>query len=197
MSIVTILFARKDSIYKMLPGCDVYDADRDALKWPGGNSLVAHPPCRAWGNLRHMAKPRPGEKELAVWSINQIRKWGGVLEHPKRSQLWPYMNLPIGTQRDKYGGFSLLVDQLWWGHRAQKATLLYVCGCEPKSLPPIPLSLEYAQYTISTDSKTNARRKKYNLPLMIEVKKCEREATPIAFAEWLIDLAKKCNGRNT
>ena len=76
---VAVLFARADSIYKTLPGCDVWDIDRDARKWPGGAPIVGHPPCRAWGGLRHMAKPRPDEKALATWCVDQIRKWGGCL----------------------------------------------------------------------------------------------------------------------
>jgi hypothetical protein len=46
---VAVLFARADSIYKTLAGCDVWDEARDALKWPGGAPIIAHPPCRAWG----------------------------------------------------------------------------------------------------------------------------------------------------
>jgi hypothetical protein len=59
---VSALFVRKDSIYKEL-GVDCWDAERNALNWPGGNPLIAHPPCRAWGQLSHWAKPLPGEKE--------------------------------------------------------------------------------------------------------------------------------------
>ncbi len=33
---VAVLFARQDSVYKQLPGTDVWDIDRDARKWPGG-----------------------------------------------------------------------------------------------------------------------------------------------------------------
>ena len=62
---VAVLFARADSNYKQLPECDVWDAERDARKWPGGCPVVAHPPCRAWGRLRHFAKPRDDEKDLA------------------------------------------------------------------------------------------------------------------------------------
>jgi len=61
---VAVLFARKDSIYKQMPDVDVYDIDRDARTWPGGCAVVAHPPCRGWGGLSHMAKPRHGEKDL-------------------------------------------------------------------------------------------------------------------------------------
>ena len=182
---IAVLFARSDSIYKTFPDCDVYDMERDARKWPGGTSLVAHPPCRAWGGLRHMAtRVRPDEKELAIYSINQIRKYGGVLEHPRRSSLWPHMGLPKpGAGFDSFGGFSIGVYQQWWGHKAEKATLLYICGCKPTDLPPIPLTLDYAQYVIGTS------KKRRHIP---ETKKWEREATPIAFAEWLCEVARRC-----
>jgi hypothetical protein len=186
---VAVLFARKDSIYKTIDACDVWDIDRDALKYQGDFPVIAHPPCRAWGGLRHLAKPRDGEKDLAPWAVNQVRKYGGVVEHPKRSQLWPVMGLPIGRTRDEFGGFSLLVNQLWWGHRAEKATFLYICGCDPKDVPIIPLSLEYAHFVIGT----HGRRKDNFRKAGREVKKSEREATPPAFAKWLVELALKCS----
>jgi len=74
---VAVLFARRDSIYKTMPDCDVWDIERDARKWPGGCPVVAHPPCRAWGQLSHMANPRPDEKELAIFAVDQVRKFGG------------------------------------------------------------------------------------------------------------------------
>lgn len=192
MSNVVVLFARKDSVYKSLPACDVWDAERNALSWPGGASIVAHPPCRAWGGLRHMANPRPGERELAIWAVAEIRKWGGVLEHPKRSQLWPELNLPLGREPDEYGGFTLAVDQFWWGHRAQKSTLLYICGCDLKDIPPIPLVMGCAQYVVGT----SGRRKDGCRKVGREITKRERESTPPQFAEWLVELAKRCGGNN-
>lgn len=73
---VAVLFARADSIYKTLPGCDVYDIDRDARTFPGGMPVVAHPPCRMWGKLRQFAKGRPDEKDLARFAVAMVRQWG-------------------------------------------------------------------------------------------------------------------------
>ena len=75
--IVAVLFARRDSVYKTLPDLDVWDEPRDARKWPGGTSLVAHPPCRAWGRFKKFAKPAPHEKQLARDAVAHIRRWGG------------------------------------------------------------------------------------------------------------------------
>lgn len=44
---VAVLFARADSVYKTLPGCDVWDEARDARRWTGGVPLVAQPRNRA------------------------------------------------------------------------------------------------------------------------------------------------------
>lgn len=117
---VAVLFARADSHYKALPDCDVWDIERDARKWPGGMPVVAHPPCRAWGRLRMFANPRKGERLLATWAVRQVRTWGGVLEHPVGSLLWPKAGLPAPGQRDRFGGWTLPIVQQWWGHRAER-----------------------------------------------------------------------------
>ena len=63
---IAVLFARNDSRYKQLEGYDVYDIDRDARNYNGTNPVIAHPPCRAWGRLSHMANPRPDEKDFTL-----------------------------------------------------------------------------------------------------------------------------------
>ena len=74
---IAVLFAKADSNYKNIPGVDVWDAERDARSWPGGTPVVAHPPCRGWGKFRMRAKPRKGERALAIFAVRQVRKWGG------------------------------------------------------------------------------------------------------------------------
>ncbi len=184
---VSVLFARQDSVYKTL-GVDVWDIERDARLWPGGNPIVCHPPCRAWGQLSHMAKPRPYEKQLAIFAIEMIRKWGGVLEHPRASKLWPHMELPMPGEIDEYGGYSICVNQSWWGHLAAKNSLLYIVGCQKKDLPKLPIRFDAITHTVSSKIKkyTGRRVKK-------ELSKKQREETPIEFAKWLINVAQNCN----
>lgn len=171
---VAALFVRSDSHYHNMPGVDAYDFNRNALTWLGGCPVVAHPPCRSWGKLRHFAKPREGEKELTLWAADQVRKYGGVLEHPLGSQIRKAANLPQPGKKDSFGGFLLGVNQSWWGHRAEKATLLYIVGCSPSEIPPIPYSLNYAETTVENLSRR------------------QREMTPLSFAEWLVELAARC-----
>ena len=183
---VAALFVRHDSVYKTAPGVDAWDAERDARLWPGGCPAVCHPPCRAWATLRHHAKPRPGEKELALWSVAQVRQHGGVIEHPHRSTLWPAAGLPEPGQRDAWGGWTLTVDQHWWGHRAQKRTRLYIVGCEPGDIPVMPLALGEATHTVGLWS---GRNKATCRP---SISKPEYEGTPPDFARWLVELARRC-----
>lgn len=184
---VAILFVRADSNYKALPGCDVWDEARDARNWPGGSPLVAHPPCRAWGRLRTFAKPLPHEKDLARAAVAHVRKWGGVLEHPASSTLWPDQGLPAPGTRDEFGGWTLPVFQHWWGHRAEKATLLYIVGCEPRDVPPIPYRMDEPTHVVQSRKRSGCRP---------HITKAEREHTPPALAEWLVELARRCKPFN-
>jgi len=187
---VAVLFARADSIYKTLPGTDVYDIDRDARNYAGSWPVVAHPPCRAWGRLSHMAKPRPDEKDLARWAVAQVRKLGGVLEHPSGSKLWPEMGLPKPGLIDEFGGWTLPVHQSWFGHKAEKSTLLYIVGCKPGDEPVMPIVLGKALYVVASSLHRN-KKATWARP---EIPDAEREHTPTEFAMWLVELAKRCGG---
>ncbi len=181
---VAVLFARADSVYKTLVGADVYDIERNAKTWTGGCAVVAHPPCRAWGRLRYFAKPRKGERGLAIWAVRQVRTWGGVLEHPAGSRLWLKAGLPLPGSRDRFGGWTLPVHQHWWGHRAEKATWLYIVGCEPVDLPAMPLVLGEPTHVVQSSKSGRPH-----------ITKAEREHTPPQLAEWLCDLAARCEVR--
>jgi len=186
---ITILFVRTDSIYKTM-AVECWDAERDATQYQGPGPIVAHPPCRAWGCLRKFARPRPGEKGLALWAVDKVRECGGVLEHPCGSRLWPEAGLPRpGKDGDQFGGFTLDVDQHWWGHRAQKRTWLYVCGCKRNEIPSMPIRITQAPCVITNMHGLRSGMTGYRK----EVTKREREATPKEFAEWLIEVASRCS----
>lgn len=184
---VAVLFAREDSCYKALPGVEVFDAERDARTYDGPWPVVAHPPCRAWGRLRAFAKPRPDERNLGRLAVALVREFGGVLEHPAGSTLWPAQNLPRPGERDAFGGWTLAAPQKWWGHRAEKATWLYVVGCEPRDQPDMPLVLGEAAYVVQSRKRDDYRP---------HITKAEREHTPPELASWLVELANRCKGHN-
>jgi len=187
-----VLFVRRDSDYKTMD-CDVYDIDRDARTFRGGQSVVAHPPCRLWSTLRAFSTAPIEEKELAVLAVDQVRQWGGVLEHPINSTLWSHIPLPDRLDVDAWGGFTIPIAQWWFGHRAAKWTKLYICGCAPSRLPPMPFRLGDADRVV-----TNRSGLRSGMPgFKREVTKRERDATPPALAEWLLAVARMCGpGRN-
>lgn len=181
---VTVLFAHRDTHYRSFTGVEVYDETRDARTWPGGTPVIAHPPCAQWGRLRKLAKVNFEEKALGLLAVAQVRKWGGVLEHPAGSSLWPAAEMPAPGQSDEYGGWTLDVDQVIWGHPAQKHTWLYICGCRPEAIPLVP-----APGRMPTHCITSSRNSFYKLP---ELSKRMRELTPPDLCAWLIVTARRC-----
>ena len=109
--------------------------------------------------------------------------FGGVLEHPHGSTLWNEMCLPAPGKRDSAGGWTLPVLQFWWGHRAEKATDLYIVGCEPKDLPPMPFVMGEPTHVVQSRKRFDHRP---------HISKAERQHTPLAFALWLVELARRC-----
>ena len=183
---VAALFVRADSIYKTMAGVDAWDELRDARGWPGGTPLVAHPPCRLWGKLRQFAKATnpEAERQLAIDAVGRVRRFGGVLEHPAESTLWAACGLPTpGRAPDNYGGWTAEIRQCDWGHKAEKLTWLYIVGCHPDELPPLPPRGE----------PTGVIKPQRGVPRDLKiVTKAEREHTPPQLAEWLVELARRC-----
>lgn len=181
---VAALYVRKDSVYKNLVA-ESFDIDRDATLYNGPYPIIAHPPCGQWGKLSHFAYPNPIEKQLALIAINQIRVFGGVLEHPRASKLWPQF-LPLPGSFDSFGGFTISIDQFWFGHKAKKTTFLYFVGCKPSQLPQIPLRFDLIEHGVS-------QGKNKHKPQLREISKADRERTPLNLALWLIEVAQIIN----
>jgi hypothetical protein len=173
---IAVLCAAKNSIYKKIEGVEVYDEARDARTFKGGMPIVAHPPCRAWSAYcSHQAKPEPGERALGPWCVSQLKRYGGVLEHPAYSRLWDELGLPRPGERPINGLWSMKVKQSWWGDKRSKNTWLLFAGLELSDLPEIPFRL----HDPSMD------REQWN-----KMSKKQRAATPEAFARWLVEVAR-------
>lgn len=184
MRTVAALFVRADSVYKTMPGVDAWDIDRDARRWPGGASVVAHPDCGPWAKLRQFCKLPPERAALAPLAVELVQRWGGVLEHPAESTLWAHCGLPLpGRAPDRFGGWTAQIRQCDWGHKAEKLTWLYIVGCHPDDLPDMPppsepTGLIKPQRGIPRDGRKI-------------VTKAEREHTPPPLAVWLVDVARR------
>lgn len=176
---IAALFVSRRSIYRHLPGVEVFDRTRNAANFAGSKPVVAHPPCRLWCKLRHQAgantpaAAKEAEKDLGKWAVEQVMKWGGVLEQPAGSLLWEACQLPrCGDYSDPFC-FTIYVEQAWFGFPTPKATWLLVCGV-PKSLVEVP------SYQLRDRSLTS-----FN-----DLNTFERSRTMEPFARYLCQLAR-------
>lgn len=163
-----------------------YDAARDARGYAGSFPVVAHPPCGPWSVMRHLSKETT--KDCAPLALEAVRRCGGVLEHPRGSTFFAHAGLPRpGALPDAFGGMTFEVCQCDWGHPARKRTWLYVVGLAGP-MPPAPEAREPTHWA---SGSRNAPRG----PVPPGIKVCsaeQRRRTPVAFAEWLLELASRC-----
>jgi hypothetical protein len=61
---VAVLFVRADSVYKMLAGCDVWDIERDARRWPGVGTCSSPPSVQGMGEIAPICKTKAGRKRI-------------------------------------------------------------------------------------------------------------------------------------
>jgi hypothetical protein len=178
-------------IYFGLPGVDPWDRTRDARNYAGPHPVVAHPPCDRWHQLSAVNHKRWG------WKINDddgcfasavlnVRQFGGVLEHPAESRAFRFYHIPEPTTRGWQlsidGDWITEVDQAAYGHRARKRTwLLYHGRCEPPALDWREVD---GTHQIGLFDQVRPQ-----LPVK------ERAASPIAFRDLLIEIARKTLGK--
>lgn len=182
------LYVRRDSGYKKRAAWDCFDADRDAATFNQLLPVAAHPPCRAWGALKHLSfrslpesarePAREQERMLAISAIKVVRECGGILEHPAKSLIFRGgfgSDLPDAGEVDAFGGFTVLIDQFNFGHVAHKLTKLYVCGIDKQLLPDMP-----PQRTDSADRSICG-----NVPGTKRCTQYQREYTPEKLIDWI------------
>lgn len=175
--IIAVLCVQKTTIYRGMPGVEVFDKARDARSWLGGSPAVFHPPCRAWSNkCAHQAKPEPGEKELGLYCAEQLKKWGGILEQPAHSRLFKAAGLPLPNEAGTAQLWTAVVLQEWWGYPTEKRTWLCFSRI-PKKAVQIPIRLQL---------QNRGDRRRWQI-----MSKAQRSRTPKEFAEWLVATARK------
>lgn len=187
---VAALFVDPDGPYPgMHEVASFWDLGHDARNYDGPLPVVAHPPCQLWVNLAHVnykrygkGQNRPGNDHGCFASaLYSVRRWGGVLEHPAKSNAWQAHGLTppgetIGWRQTALCEWVCEVNQAAWGHKARKKTWLFYCGRNP------PLEGRWERPR-GTHQVGWFDRKKPTLS------KREANATPDAFAQWLVDLA--------
>ena len=193
---IAALYVQRGGVYWDLPDVDPWDEARDARKYAGPWPVVAHPPCSTWCQLAHINMARYGHAvgddggcfHSALWSVT---RFGGVLEHPAHSFAWQQFNLPRprrgrwterGTWRGGPSEWVTEVSQRAYGHRARKATWLYVAGAKP---PAVDWSDPEPEATVSYLTNHGGG----DLPRLT---KKEAKATPIPFRDLLLSIARSC-----
>lgn len=113
------------SNYRLIPGLDLWDAERDAYNFAGTNPVITHPPCQQWSQMRGFAHDNPREKELAWFCLEKVQRNGGILEHPRGSSFFHAAGIRP----------TLSVNQSWFGFAGRKTTYLYFVGFKPQAFP--------------------------------------------------------------
>lgn len=164
---IAVLCAHKHSNYFKIPGLEVYDQLRDARTFPGHMPVICHPPCAQWSRMKAFSNDDPEQKALANFCLDELKKYGGIFEHPAGSDVFRELDWPEG-------GKIYSVDQSWWGFPARKRTYLFFYKCKPIAHP---LNFEPVMFVVA--SSKNVKRP--------EMKKSQRAITPIEFNQWLVD----------
>jgi hypothetical protein len=180
---VAALYIDPRGPYPRLLGADAcWDATRDAKKYDGPDPVVAHPPCGPWGVLREHSRYQ--DPSCAPRAFDQVRTFGGVLEHPRYSRAFRHVGAPWpGELPDAWGGRTIAVNQLAWGHRCSKPTWIYFVGLDINAG-------EIREGGKATHILTRDRRLAHRDPRP-EVTSRGRSLTPPDFAAWLIQLARR------
>jgi hypothetical protein len=147
---IAALFVREGGCYYGLPNVDPWPESRDARKYDGPYPVISHTPCPRWGKmwfgqplhvkLTGERKKKGDDGGCFEFSLDTVRRVGGIIEHPWGSYAWPHFGLNVPPREggwvnaDFLGGWTCCVEQGRYGHYARKPTLLLAYGCELPSL---------------------------------------------------------------
>jgi len=192
---VAALFVDPKGIYAEFPCVDPWDASRDARLYSGPHPVVAHPPCARWCQLAGLVEAVHGHKRgddggCFAAALEAVRKYGGVLEHPAWTLAWPAFGLSpppaFGWQKNIDGSWVCEVAQSAYGNPCRKLTWLYYVG----DAPPEP-----AIWTRPKRTKAVSQLRNHWNAVVPRASKREASATPRAFAEFLLRLARSAQRR--
>jgi hypothetical protein len=202
---IAALFVETGGCYFGLPDVDPWDIERDARTYSGPHPVVAHPPCQRWGRYWHGSPNNPhqfrkGEDNGCFASaLTAVRNYGGVLEHPAHSHAWAWFGLEtppaVGWGKaDNFGGMTCYVEQGHYGHMARKGTWLYAVGCGTPDLIWGESEQRIHPIALARHGYEKARRMGMMAMIGGKDKTRIRNATPPAFRDLLIALAKQSRG---
>ncbi len=117
------------------------------------------------------------------------------MEHPADSNAWAWFGLTAPprsggwVKADSYGGWTCYVEQGHYGHMARKGTWLYSAKCP--LINPIWGQLPQRIHPVALAKHGYEKARRIGMMAMIggKDKTKIRDATPPAFARWLVELA--------
>lgn len=178
---IAALYVSPKGPYPSMADVDVWTAERDAKRYAGPDAVVAHPPCGPWSRLSFLCTKQ--DRACALYAVNQVRAFGGVLEHPEGSQLWRECLLPLpGGLADGYGGFTVEVDQCAWGHVCRKRSWLYCVGLTRAQVHAGVRVGGVPSRRVTNGPRGDQSLQRATQPQLIH--------SPPLFAEWLVSLAR-------
>lgn len=158
---IAILCASEKSNYFKLSDkyeLDIYTEKRNCREFKFNCPVITHAPCQQWSRLHKFAKVDPGQKALAWFCYEAVKRCSGIFEHPAGSHFFKSANI---KRSEIYS-----VNLSWFGYKSIKRTYLYYNSV---SFASHPLNFNAIEKTIEYHTS-----------------KLQRYTTPIAFNEWLI-----------
>jgi hypothetical protein len=206
---IAALYVMPGGCYYGLEGVDPWDEARDARRYTGPWPVVAHPPCERWGQYA-TGGPNPAARRRIVGddggcfaaALASVRRWGGVLEHPRASKAWARFSIPAPPhtggwvfvgRADGRTEWTCHVEQRHYGHRARKATWLF--AVLPDGVSPPSLVWGEAEPGLRLDAGFHSKEERAACHALDghareRMGKRERTATPVPFRDLLISIAR-------
>ena len=136
-------------------------------------------------------------------ALHAVRIHGGVLEHPKDSHAWRWFDLNLPpydggwVRADFMGGWTCCVYQGKYGHFSGKPTWLYAFGCDLPSL--LWGACEQRIHPVALKKHGYEKARRIGMMAMVggKDKTKIRNATPEAFRNILIDMARSAESPNS
>lgn len=201
---INALFVETNGVYFKHKNIIPWDIELNAFNCKNGAPAIAHPPCKRWGRYWSggpsvKVKKNLGDDENCfAFSLWYVRTFGGIIEHPEASYAWKWfgINKPPKSggwiKADDFGGQTCCVEQGHYGHKARKATWLYINKVKPIELiwGKAHGKMKIEDSPRSKEAAKAMRANKDRIPIK-RLSAYERLATPEIFRDLLINMMFK------